>query len=530
MDDKVIQLPTKPDKDDAAPGDKPSAATRLVEIAQRSFRFGISHDGDTFAVPRKGARIVSTLRGGRVSLRGLLARQYFKEAGRAAPQQALADAMLVLEGEAQDKEPTDLWLRVAEHEGATWLDLGDNEGRCVRIAPDRWEVLDRPPVLFRRTALTGALPVPKRGGSLDALWPMLNVDPADRTLVAAWLVACLKTGIAHPILTLQGEQGTGKTTAERMLVSILDASPVPVRKPPRDPESWVTAAAGSWLVGIDNMSTVPDWLSDSICRAVTGDGDVRRKLYTDGEHHVYSFRRCVALNGIDLGALRGDLAERMLSIQLERIPDDRRLLDSELLPAFDKAHPEILGAVLDLAAGVAGVVSSVRLDSKPRMADFARIVAAVDEVLGSDGLTAYIGKQGAMAADALSGDPFIEALAERFPEGFHGTAAELYHDLKQDHAPRGWPASGRTVTSKLRRLAPVMRKAGWTVTDDGGANHDKTLRWSITPPARPEIARKPDPQYPRDPQDHPETDPTAGVAGVAGVENGPSQDEWGADL
>jgi hypothetical protein len=46
---------------------------------------------------------------------------------------------------------------------------------------------------------------------------------------------------------------------------------------------------------LDNLSTVPDWLSDSICRAVTGDGDVRRKLYTDGEHAVFSFRRAVAI-------------------------------------------------------------------------------------------------------------------------------------------------------------------------------------------------------------------------------------------
>src|SRR5215471_21602661 len=30
-----------------------------------------------------------------------------------------------------------------------------------------------------------------------------------------------------------------------------------------------------------NVSAVPDWLSDTLCRAVTGDGDVGRQLYTD---------------------------------------------------------------------------------------------------------------------------------------------------------------------------------------------------------------------------------------------------------
>ena len=40
------------------------------------------------------------------------------------------------------------------------------------------------------------------------------------------------------------------------------------------------------------------------------------------------------------------------------------------------------------------------------------------------------------------------------------------------------------MTSRLHRQAPVMRKAGWIVDDDGGANHANAVRWTITPPAR----------------------------------------------
>lgn len=55
-------------------------------------------------------------------------------------------------------------------------------------------------------------------------------------------------------------------------------SPVPLRQSPRDADSWVTAAAGSWVVALDNLSAIPPWLSDSLCRAATGDGNVKRAL------------------------------------------------------------------------------------------------------------------------------------------------------------------------------------------------------------------------------------------------------------
>jgi hypothetical protein len=65
---------------------------------------------------------------------------------------------------------------------------------------------------------------------------------------------------------------------------------VPARQSPKDLEQWTTAAAGSWWVGLDNLSGLPDWLSDALCRASTGDGDVRRKLYSDGGLYVVRFR------------------------------------------------------------------------------------------------------------------------------------------------------------------------------------------------------------------------------------------------
>jgi hypothetical protein len=141
------------------------------------------------------------------------------------------------------------------------------------------------------------------------------------------------------VLGIFGEQGTGKTTAAKVLAMLLDPGPVPVRKPPRDAEAWVTAAAGSWLVAIDNLSDFQPWLSDSLCRAVTGDGDVRRKLYTDGELAVFSYRRCVILNGIHTGTMQPDLADRLLPVDLALISEEERQAEEDLWPSWRQAHP-----------------------------------------------------------------------------------------------------------------------------------------------------------------------------------------------
>lgn len=490
-------------------GKRPASAL-LIELATERYNFGVTEDGQPFAV-RPGGHVVRMLRGGKNSLRAELAKLYYRKYGRAAPQQPLAEAILTLEGMACDENPSSVHLRVGAADGAVWLDLGDVAETVVRVDATGWRLASSGvPVLFRRTELTGVMPQPQHGGDLNDLWVQLNIAPADRPLVLAWMVAAIvDPDMPHPIMSLFGEQGTGKTTACGRIVGMVDPSPVPLRKPPRDADSWVTAAAGSWVVALDNMSQVHEWLSDSLCRAATGEGDVKRALYTDGQLAVFAFRRCILLNGIDVGALRGDLADRLVLISVERISETARLTERHLNSQWRDAHPKLLGALLTLAAGVAGVLPSVQLDSSPRMADFAVILAAVDQILGTTGYQRFTQQAKTMAADTLSADPFLAAM-DKTVTTFTGTAAELLTEVTPVldwRPPRGWPKDARAVTSLLKRNAPALRKAGWTVEDR--MNRDSTTEWTL------EAARNPSPQ-------HPHRAGLAGVAGMAGNEYGQS--------
>ena len=53
------------------------------------------------------------------------------------------------------------------------------------------------------------------------------------------------------------------------------------------------------------------------------------------------------------------------------------------------AMPHILGGLLDLAADIHKRLPSIEVEKLPRMADYALVLAAIDEVLGTNGLERY---------------------------------------------------------------------------------------------------------------------------------------------
>ena len=230
-------------------------------------------------------------------------------------------------------------------------------------------------------------------------------------LLAFMVQALIQADVPHPILLLLAEQGAAKSSITRAVVSLLDPSPVPLRQPPRDQTGWVTAASASWVVALDNLSgNLPEWLSDSLCRASTGDGDVRRQLYTDCDVAVVRFRRVVIGNGVDVVVDRGDLGQRLLPVHLKR-PAKRRSEEDLAQDWAEAPHPHISCALLDLVAKVHHRLPAVVVDDLPRMADFAKVLAAVDEVLNTEGLARYGERSKRVAGDTLH-HPFINELVE----------------------------------------------------------------------------------------------------------------------
>lgn len=469
---------------------KPAVATLLVEQARLTHRFVRSEEGEVYAVPLSGPRIAVPLRGNR-SFRQTLAADYFDDTGKAANSSALADALGVLEGQARREPEEAVRVRIAGDERGVTLDLGDTTGRSVIVTGAGWSVTDRSNVLFRRTALTSPFPDPQRGGSLDGMRGLLNIGDEHWSLLVGYLVAAWVPGIPHPVLWLTGEQGTGKTSALRVIGSLIDPSPALTRTPPRDVQEWVVTASGSWGLPIDNVSRVLDWFSDAMCRAATGDGLARRQLYGDNDLVVNKLRNVVMLNGIGIGQLRGDLGDRLVPIELERIPGVRRRPETELDAEWETLRPETTGALLDLLAATLAALPDIRLESLPRMADFARVLAAVDSVRGTDSLGVYLGSREAISEAVVQGDAVavaVRLLAQSATQtaidgarGWTGTATELLRELEglteREHRGKDWPINAQVLSARLTRAAPDL--AGRGVQVQQGKSKKAGRKWTV---------------------------------------------------
>ncbi|MFI5803004.1 ATP-binding protein [Streptomyces sp. NPDC051561] len=452
-------------------GRGPSQASQLVALAREKYELFMSEDGRPYGVKTGGANTVYALRG-KAGLRSHLARMYTDAHGGSVPSQsALADAMTVLEGVAADAEPRQLHIRVARHEERIVVDLATPEGRCVSIGPDGWCREPTAPVLFRRSGAMKPLPEPiSDGDGLAKLQDLVNTDDEGFHLLVAWLIACFIPDLPHPILTFRGEQGTGKSYAAKMVIGLIDPSGAPKRTAPRDIKAWATQAFNSWALCLDNVSIIADWLSDALCRAVTGDGIVDRALYTDDDVVVLEFRRVLAMTTIDAGALAGDLAERLVTIELHTIPDAKRREESEMDAAYADAHASILASLFDLLAKVLKALPDVVLTERPRMADFARVLAAVDQVQGWKTMESYKASARDAVADVLDGEPFAQAvvaLVDRAgAEGLTLTTQQILDQVDTpDKLPKKWPKDSTRAGGQLKRLAPALRTIGIEVDD-----------------------------------------------------------------
>ena len=292
-----------------------------MAMAEDTYRLIRSADGRGYAVPRLGPQIAVPLasRSGN-SIRARLAASLHRQTGKVASASALSDCITVLDGEASELDPRPVWLRVGQHHDTVVVDMGTETGQCITITPPAGPSQPTP----RSSSAAPSSPTPWSAPNAAAPWTrcatLINLPEEDYRLAIAWVVAAYLTGIPHPILLIQGEQGTAKSNLIRTLLALVDPQPAADRTPPRDQREWAIFARASWAFSFDNITDIPPWLSNALCKGVTGDAVLQRVLHSDDDIGVYSFQRVIALTTIAIRHdLAGDLADRILLVEPEVI-------------------------------------------------------------------------------------------------------------------------------------------------------------------------------------------------------------------
>jgi hypothetical protein len=404
-----------------------------------------------------------------------LARMFWVKCHRPPASQAMQNALAVITAKALfEGAEAPVAVRISEHDGAIFLNLCDERWRMVQVSPSGWEVVDDAPVKFVRKPGMLPLPVPERGGSLAQLRPLINAsDDTTWVLACAWLIGALRGRGPYPVMAVNGEQGSAKSTLCRMFRRLIDPNEADLRSAPKDDRDLMIAASNSWIVAFDNLSTIPPALSDAICRLATGGGFATRELYTDDSEKLFNSTRPIIFNGIEELATRPDLLERAIVINLSSISEEQRKSENALWAQYDKVRPLVLGAALDAVVVALRNIASVKLSRRPRMADFAEWVVAAEPALGwkkGTFLAEYQGNREAaneLALEASSVGPIIVNLMHDVPK-WEGTAKELLRELETDRRSDmktrnrvDWPKTPKALSDALRRIAPTLRRIGY---------------------------------------------------------------------
>lgn len=248
----------------AAPKQRPpSAATALLGLRDELELF---HDGEGrgyACLPVDGHMENWPIRSREFSL--YLRGRHFGNAGNALGSEAVQAAIETFEAEALFSGPQmNVRVRTAEHGGRYFLDLADSDWRVVDISPGGWRIIADPPIKFLRPRGLMPLPAPVAGCSIANLRPFVNVaDDGDCVLIWSWLLAAFRPVGPYPVLALYGEHGSAKSTTARVLRSLIDPNRSPLRAAPRDTHELMIQAQNAHLLCLDNLSSVPQNLSDA---------------------------------------------------------------------------------------------------------------------------------------------------------------------------------------------------------------------------------------------------------------------------
>jgi hypothetical protein len=428
------------------------------------------------------------------AFKSYLAGKYYDATGGVPGRQSLEDALCVLEMKCTRGPEYRVFLRTGEVEGAFFLDLADTQWRAIKITAHGWEVCNRPPVKFMRSQAMQSLPEPVIGAEIHELTELLNCrSDGDTRLLVAWLVAAMRPTGPFPVLAINGEQGSAKSSTTRLLKMLIDPTSASIRQPPQNGRDLVASARNSWVLAFDNLSEVQGWLSDALCCLSTGGGYSCREMYANGEEFIFEGQRPLILNGIPSVVGRPDLADRCLSISLKAIPEDRRRPESELKEVFRDKAPIILGALCNAVSGAMRALPSIKLERLPRMADFALWATAAEYTLGwepGDFMAAYSGNRAGTVESAIDNDPIASAVRSLVEHhDWEGTATDLMTalaDLTPSSVVNGryWPTHYK-IRDRLNRAAGPLRNMGIEIDTELRANNrnrDKII--SIRKPQR----------------------------------------------
>jgi hypothetical protein len=392
-----------------------------------------------------------------------------------------------------------------------WIyDLTNKNWEFVRISSNGWDLFTDQ-VIFRHYNNQQPQAYPDRDYNpriFDEFFKLVNIKPDDEDsilLLKCYIISLFIPEIQKVILMLHGSQGAAKSSLQELIKILVDPSIVKTFTFPRDLNELQQQLSHNYLVYYDNISIIRPWISDELCRAVSGSGSSKRQLYTDDDDIIRRFKRGVGMNGINLAATKADLLDRSIIIKLERILDGKQRTPEDIWKAFDGIRAQLFGYILDILVKVLEYEEQ-NPDEQfklTRMTEFAKYGEIISRCMGYPNnafIEAYERNRQIQTEEIIEFSQVATVITYMMFDKYDnqnewdGTASGLLGEFKSiietdenrdipqlniDVKNEYWPKNGNALRRRLNELIPTLKQIGLEFTFYKATDRNKTRRITI---------------------------------------------------
>lgn len=391
---------------------------------------------------------------------------------------------IIAKAQMNGTERTQIHHRIAQSDGSLIYDLGTPDWQFLKISAKAVQTMkfDSSLPIFRRSQSMQKHVMPQRGNdkALDQLAELLKIVPKDRLVFKVHIVTLFLEAYPIPIMVFDGMAGSLKTTATAAIKRIVDPNGIEkednVSAMAEKQDDLILQLQNRYLSSFDNVSSITQATSDVLSRAITGSSNPRRKLYTDDDESIHSFRRKIVLNGIVPYLDYPDLQTRLVNYAREMIDETNRITEQEFKSKFEELLPFVLGQILMTMYKALKQYPklSSQIRPKERMADFEVWGEIISRILGYEKnkfLNRYYEKLHEGKISSQDSHPIVNAV-QFFMENkntWEGTASNLYQHLMTIAHDQGvdlqskyvrFPRSSSYLTKELVIVQPLLKNLG----------------------------------------------------------------------
>lgn len=383
---------------------------------------------------------------------------------------------------ANEKE-IEIYNRIGKDgEGNIYYDLQNEQYQTVKIMKEGYTIVPTPGMLFQRNDTDKPQTCPEETDDFDleeTLSDLFNFSSQEEMrLFILWLVSCFFPGQGHPILSLTGAHGSGKSTICSMVQDIISPQVIERSSMPKKEENLIVMLANRAICVFDNCSKISDAVSDIWCQCVTGGTYTKRKLYEDLNTINVPLKGIIVINGCDNVVEKEDLASRMLHFDIKPLENEKLCTDEELKSRFQKSKPKILDFIFRTVSDVLEDMEerpdeTLKINYVIRLTSFQKLATRIAAVLWEEDAE-YVEEllkqnENSVYTQILESNP-VAILITKFMEKkaeWRGSVSELFQLLDEmafentiDRRSREYPKNPSKLSYRLNSLAKVLEWTG----------------------------------------------------------------------